>query len=197
VSVFVEVIAGLPSWLVAGVVLGAVCSLLVAAVFLLAGRLIPGESRDPGSRQTSEGRRREEFRTYLDAIDEQYVEDRVVGGREVAFYLPERDVVITFDAQAYYRIDHPESAVILAEHEMPGSMLGDRLPFETPTVAASAPGPAREAFAELGVPAGASADEIRRAYRRKVREVHPDQGGDEDEFKRLREAYTTAREHAE
>ena len=56
--------------------------------------------------------------------------------------------------------------------------------------------PATAAFEELGVEVGASLDEVKAAYRRKVKEVHPDQGGDEDEFKRVREAYTRAKQHA-
>ena len=56
--------------------------------------------------------------------------------------------------------------------------------------------PATAAFAELGVPATATLDEVKSAYRQKVKEVHPDQGGDEDDFKRVREAYTTAKQHA-
>jgi curved DNA-binding protein CbpA len=55
----------------------------------------------------------------------------------------------------------------------------------------------RAAFAELGVPATASVEEVKRAYRRRVKDVHPDQGGDEDEFKRVREAYTLAKQHAD
>jgi DnaJ-domain-containing protein 1 len=84
---------------------------------------------------------------------------------------------------------------------MPGSALGSRLPFEVPEVAFSEGSddrdPIRAAFAELGVPVTASIEEVTRAYRQRVKEVHPDQGGDEAEFKRVREAYTTAKEHAD
>jgi DnaJ-domain-containing protein 1 len=188
----------LPSWLVIGVLLGIAGSLLVAAVFVAADRLIPGVQRQPG-RRSGESRRRMEFREYLDAIDEPYAENHFVEGQHVAFYLPERDVAITFDARAYYRIDRSPTHPVLVEHEMPGSMLGDRLPFETPDVDfAEAEGdPLEAAFAELGVPAGASQEEVKRAYRRKVKEVHPDQGGDEDAFRRVREAYTTVSQHAD
>lgn len=41
----------------------------------------------------------------------------------------------------------------------------------------------------LGVPRDASADTISRAYRRKAKEVHPDKGGDEVLFRRVRQAY--------
>lgn len=200
-------ILGLPSWLVVGLLLGFAGSVLVAGAFLAADRVVPGAERER-RRESGDSRRRREFRAYLDAIGEEFTEEYRVEGHPVAFYLPERDVAITFDPRAYYRIDRTPTHAILAEHEMPGAMLGDRLPFETPDVGfgdgatettaapADAARPAHDAFAELGVSAGASAEEVRRAYRERVKEVHPDQGGDEDEFRRVREAYTTAVAHA-
>ena len=200
---FEDVVAGLPPWLVTGVLLGLCGTLVVAGAFLAAEWLIPGEQQRQRQRRSGESRRRMEFREYLDAIDEPYAEDHVVEGQRVAFYLPERDVVITFDPKAYYRIDRSETTAILVEHEVPGSALGSRLPFEVPDVGfgrrdgRSPVDPITAAFAELGVSAGASVDEVKRAYRRRVKDVHPDQGGDEDEFRRIREAYDTAREHAD
>jgi hypothetical protein len=47
----------------------------------------------------------------------------------------------------------------------------------------------RTAYATLGLPPGADADSVRSAYRQRVKEVHPDQGGDPDAFQRLQEAY--------
>ena len=195
-------IAGLPPGLVTGIALGVAGTVVVAVAFVLAERLLPGRTSNRRRRTSGESRRRAEFREYLDAIDEQYAENHFVEGQHIAFYLPKRDVGITFDARAYYRILPTETEPVLVEHEMPGSALGARLPFETPDISfededKSGIDPLRAACAELGVPVSASVDEVKRAYRRKIKEVHPDQGGNEDEFKRVREAYTLAKKHAE
>ncbi len=44
-------------------------------------------------------------------------------------------------------------------------------------------------YATLGVPRTASADEIKKAFRKLARKHHPDAGGDEAKFKELNEAY--------
>ncbi|MFB6176346.1 MAG: J domain-containing protein [Halobaculum sp.] len=54
--------------------------------------------------------------------------------------------------------------------------------------------PASEAYDTLGVERGASQESIKSAYREKVKEVHPDSGGDEETFKRVNRAYETLRE---
>jgi len=172
--------SALPEWLVFGLLLGIAGSLFVAVL-----------------------RRRAEIREYLDAIDEQFAENHYVEGQHVAFYLPRRDVAITFDARAYYRIERSPTTPVLVEHELPGVNLGQRLPFETPEVSLGPEpepeppaDPARQAFAELGLRESATLAEVKSAYRDRVKQVHPDHGGDEEEFKRVREAYTLAKQHA-
>jgi len=191
-----------PEWLLVGTLLGVLGSVVVAGLFLVANRLYPTPTATSDGRGDGEGRRRDELRAYLQAIDESYAEDHFVEGQHVAFYLPKRDVAITFDARAFYRIERSPTTPVLVEHEMPGVQLGARLPFETPEVDFGTQAdrdkvhPATAAFRELGLPAGATLEEVKRAYRRRVKEVHPDRGGDEDAFKRVREAYTTAKQHA-
>lgn len=47
-----------------------------------------------------------------------------------------------------------------------------------------------EAYRTLGVDSDASDDEVKRAYRSRVKEVHPDtESGDEESFKRVNRAY--------
>ena len=50
------------------------------------------------------------------------------------------------------------------------------------------PGDARRT---LGVDADASQSDVKAAYRDRVKETHPDSGGDEEEFKRVNRAYET------
>ncbi len=44
-------------------------------------------------------------------------------------------------------------------------------------------------YAVLGVSKTAGEDEIKRAFRKKAHELHPDKGGDAEKFKKLNEAY--------
>jgi len=193
-----EPLGPLPPWLLAGLALGAGASLVAAVAFVAGERLFPGRPADPADRVDGTERRRAEIRAFLREIGEPYAEDHEVEGRRVAFWLLHRDVAITFDAQAYFRLDSAGVAAVLCEHEMPGWSLGRRLPFETPAVdpPGAADDPVTAAFAELGLDPDADAATVKRAYRDRAKEVHPDAGGDEDAFKRVQEAYATARNHA-
>jgi hypothetical protein len=209
----VDALLTLPRWLYLGVLLGALLSAGVAVTFVVAARLFPDgtEESDPGSGFTTEARRRVEIRRYLDAIGEHFTEDTLVHGESVAFYLPHRGVAVTFDARTFYALEGSPTYAVLVEHELPGLALGNRLPFETPEISFGTeeerdaagrtetdadPVAAKAAYAVLGLPAGADTEAVQRAYRQRVKEVHPDHGGDEAEFKRVREAYDTAKQHA-
>lgn len=188
----------LPTWVLAGVGMGAVAVVLVAGIFVVGDRLFPAAPTDRGPRIDGTDRRRGEIRTYLGSIDERYVEDAAVEGHTIAFYLPERDVAITFDPQAFFDIERAGTHAILCEHEMPGHQLGRRLPFRTPDRERTGRTSTRigAAFDRLGLPPTADTDEVKTAYRKRVKHVHPDHGGDSESFKRLQDAYATAKEHA-
>ncbi|WP_435127706.1 J domain-containing protein [Halobaculum sp. D14] len=47
------------------------------------------------------------------------------------------------------------------------------------------------AYRELGLTPGASEEDVKSAYRDRVKETHPDSGGDEESFKRVTRAYET------
>lgn len=46
----------------------------------------------------------------------------------------------------------------------------------------------------LGVPKDATADEIKKAYRKLAAKHHPDRGGDKEEFQRIQEAYSVLKD---
>ncbi|QGX94630.1 J domain-containing protein [Haloplanus rallus] len=196
-----EWVSLLPTWLVAGVAMGVAVALLIAGIFVAGDRLFPTPSPDRRRRIDGTDRRRAEIRTYLETVGERYVEDASVHAETVAFYLPERAVAITFDPQAYFAIDGTDTHAVLCEHEMPASALGRRLPFDVPEAGRRRSTAGGEsvgaAFSRLGLQPTADAEEVRAAYRRRVKDVHPDQGGDSESFRRLREAYATAKEHAD
>ena len=56
--------------------------------------------------------------------------------------------------------------------------------------------PGRSLYEMVGVDAGASAQEIRAAYRRAVRDAHPDLGGSDAAFRRVSAAYEVLRDPA-
>lgn len=209
-DVVVELLFALPRWLYLGVAAGAVMSLCVVVTFLVGGRVFfdgetDADDRDRHSERSTEAIRRGEIREYLDRIDERFVENADVDDNRVAFFLPTRDVAVTFDARTFLALEATPTHAILAEHEMPGVALGNRLPFETPDPSVDDDPtddpderlpPADAAYRVLGLPSGADAEAVRRAYRRRVKQAHPDHGGDEEEFRRVQEAYDTARRYA-
>lgn len=190
-------VVALPEWLALGLAIAAGLAVVFTAVFLLGERLFPTADHSQSGR-SGEWKRRQEIRSYLGSIDERYIESGSVHGNRVAFYLPERDVAITFDGTTYFRLDRTPTHPILVEHEMPGAHLGSRLPFDTPSPSHSDTGANRyratTAFEILGVSEDATEEEITAAYRDRIKDVHPDHGGDEETFRRVREAYTIARE---
>ena len=200
--VAVDALLSLPQWVYLGVAAGALVSLGVAVTFLVGARRFPDGDAGPEGRST-ETIRRGEIRRYLEAIGERFTEDAEVAGNRVAFFLPQRDVAVTFDAGTYLALEGTPTRVVLAEHELPGVALGPRLPFETPEgpvgVGAGRDrrgGTPEAAYEVLGLPRGAEEAAVRRAYRRRVKAVHPDHGGDEREFRRLQAAYDAARRDA-
>jgi len=220
-----QALVSLPEWLVTGLLLGVLFSVVATAAFVAGTRLFPAPDTDRGSGVVADVRRREEVRGYLQYIGEPFAEDHAVAGQTVAFYLPERAVAVTFDARAYFRIEGTDVHPVLVEHELPGGALGARLPFETPDLNGPAGGaatgvtrdrsrprgrtrapaggaprvrhgsrdPTAAAFEVLGLAPTAGPEEVRTAYRERLKRVHPDQGGDRDAFRRLREAYTVAK----
>lgn len=198
-----DLLSELPAWALLGIGLGVVASVAVAALFYFGERLFP-TTEPPTQDHHVDGslRRHAEIRSYLNAIGEGFAENVDLAGYTAAFYLPQRDVAVTFDPRVFFGLEDAPTFVVLCEDEMPVGQLGRRFPFEVdepertrsrPTVDASI----TNAFRKLGLEAGASSDEVRDAYRSQVKEVHPDRGGTEAEFKKLREAYTTAKEHSE
>jgi hypothetical protein len=191
-----------PGWLAWGLGITAVVTVVVAVLFVVGERLFPTEPVTPAAERSGEWKRRREIREYLRAIEEPFAEDHFVAGSHVAFYLPRRDVAVTFDAPAYFRIRNSATHVVLAEHEMPGRALGGRLPFETPSIEdlfdddddGGDEQSVADAFDTLDVSRGASDAELKAAYRERVKEAHPDHGGDQETFERVREAYAAAQQ---
>lgn len=198
-------VSALPAWLLSGLAIGGLATLLIAGIFVVGARMFPpGSTSNQSSNDGGEYRRRSEIRTYLRSINEPFHEDFVIQGQSVAFFLPEREVAITFDAPHYFVLNRLGVQAILVEYEMPGHQLSHRLPFETPSTdrgvgdfTVDEPGLNRSAWSVLGISSSASVEEVRTAYRDRVKDVHPDHGGSVEEFTRLREAYVVAKEWAE
>ncbi|MFA9517694.1 J domain-containing protein [Halopenitus sp. H-Gu1] len=195
-----DVLRLLPVWLLAGSLLGLVATAFVVAAFYLGDRFLPATGATAVGGDSGVSRRHEEIREYLAAIDERFLENHPLAGSTVAFYLPDREVAITFDAHLHFRLKNAGTQSVLCEHEMPGRGLGRRLPFDVPRPTFDTrpnDDPIAAAFDELGLSRTAGEEAVKNAYRDRIKEVHPDHGGDEESFRRVREAYTTVQEHRE
>ena len=49
-------------------------------------------------------------------------------------------------------------------------------------------------YSILGVPKNASDQDIRKAYKKQSMQHHPDRGGNEEQFKKVNEAYSTLKD---
>lgn len=195
----VDVVQLLPPWLLTGLLAGSAASVLVAGIFYLGERYLRTDPGTAGRRVRGSARRHAEIRDYFRTIGEPFSEAHVLDGTEVAFYLPDHEVAVTFDARNYFRLQKSGVFTVLCEEEMPGHRIGIRLPFETPAFEPPPTGNARvdAAFRELGLPRSADGEAVQSTYRERVKRAHPDQGGDETTFRRLQEAYVTASNYCE
>lgn len=185
----------MPEWLAFGLGVTVVVSAAITALFVVGVRRYPTR-RTPVADHTDDAKRRAEIRAYLSSIGERYAENFPVDGHTVDFYLPDRDVAVTFDARTYFRIESTGTHPVLVEHELPGAQIGHRLPFDTPRPERPVNEPTEAAFETLALPTSASPNDIEQAYREKVKDVHPDHGGDVSTFLRLRKAYAAAKSYA-
>lgn len=190
--------SAIPGWLGAGLALGGLLVVVVTVIFVVGSRRFPEPQSSEAGTEHGEARRVIEIRNYLRSINESFIEDLMIAGRLVAFYLPDRDLAITFDAHDYFVLDRVVTHAVLVEYEMPGDAIGNRLPFETPPMRPSAADRGVEAaLSTLGLSASATDEEVRAAYRERIKDAHPDHGGDQATFERVREAYTVARNRAD
>lgn len=186
-------IGGLPGWLVAGFALGLLAAVGVWAAFAVGMSRFDGPGHE-GAGGDPHGPRRAEVRAYLVGLGEDFTERETVAGHDVDFWLPRRQVAVTFDARAYLGLEAAGHTAVLLEHELPGDRIGPRLPFDTsggrrrsPT--GGQPRGEERAYARLGLEVGADRHEVEAAYRERVLEAHPDRGGDTEELQAVLEAY--------
>lgn len=189
-----SVLAALPDWLSSGLLLGLLLTGAIGVVFLLGIRRYPDVARTTRTGPSVTDRRRRALARHLRDAGETVQTEVTVAGVPVAVYLPARDVALVFAPGAYFALRETATQVILCELEARPAAIVRRLPFITPPRAATAISPdLSEAFAILGVSADADAATLRAAYRQRVKDCHPDQGGDPAEFARVRRAYERAR----
>ena len=186
--------ATLPAWLSAGLLLGAILTGVIGVVFLIGIRRFPSGGPHEAAGSSITDRRRRALARYLREAGEVVHTQVEVAGVTVAVYLPFRDVALVFAPDVYFTLREASTQVVLCELEARPAAIARRLPFLTPPHRS---GPVRsrpsDAHAVLGVPVDADIETLRDAYRRRVKDCHPDQGGDPAEFARVQRAYEEAR----
>jgi len=189
-----QVLAMLPGWLSAGLLLGVIVTGVIGVVFLIGIRRFPSRGPHVAKGSSITDRRRRALAQYLRDAGEQVHTQVTVRDVTVAVYLPMRDVALVFAPDAYFTLRETPTRVILCELEARPAAIARRLPFLTPPHRTE-PIHSRssDAYAVLGVSADADAATLREAYRRRVKDCHPDQGGDPAEFARVQRAYEEAR----
>ena len=187
------VVTALPGWLSSGLLLGLVLTTVIGVVFLLGVWRYPDATRSAPSGSSMTDRRRRALAQYLRAAGEAVQTECTVAGVPVDLYLPARDVALVFAPPAYFALRETSTQVILCELEAPPAAIGRRLPFlSAPRASDRGDADLTQAFAILGVPTDADPAALRAAYRERVKDCHPDQGGDPAEFARVRRAYERA-----
>jgi hypothetical protein len=188
-----SVLAVLPAWLSSGLLLGLVLTGVIGVVFLIGIWRYPDQTRRASSGSSMTDRRRRALAQYLRDAGEVVQTEGTVAGVPVAIYLPARDVALVFAPAAYLALRETSTQVMLCELEAPPAAIARRLPFlSSPRATDRMGADLTEAFAILGVPTDADPDALRAAYRERVKDCHPDQGGDPAEFARVRRAYERA-----
>ncbi|MDX1745159.1 MAG: hypothetical protein R3324_04415, partial [Halobacteriales archaeon] len=93
----------LPVWFRVGILGGIAIAALAGVLFYLGDRLFPAP-RTTRRGDGGEARPRAAIRAYLTEVGEEFVEGYSIHGVDVAFFLPDRTVAITFDALGYFRL---------------------------------------------------------------------------------------------
>lgn len=184
------IVEALPNWLIHGLLLGGVAAIVVLVVFIAGTRRYGGDHDAVGHGDPNR-LRHIEVRTYLRSIGEVASEHTTIDGITVDFWLPDRSVAITFNADVYFNLREAGVTAVLLEHEIPGYHIGARLPFETPSFEGVVTEEDNQSWAyeTLDLAPDATEAAIEDAYRQKIKEAHPDLGGDQERLMAVLEAY--------
>ena len=184
------VLATVPAWLSTGLLMGAILTLIIGVVFILGIWRYPDRVHPTTSGVSVTDRRRHTLVQYLRDAGETVHTEVTVGDVPVAVYLPARDVAFVFAPGAYFALRETSTQVILCELEARPAAIAQQLPFiDAPR---RVDPELSEALAILGVPHDADEATVRAAYRSRVKDCHPDRGGDPAEFAQVRRAYERA-----